>query len=196
MKKILLTLLILILSSAAASAQNRIQDTFLGIKLGSDYTAVCRSDCFRNEFSGHNRWTLRDYKRYKRESMAVGYYHRLIFGGYYWDEARFYFTDAEVLYKVRFYTPYTDRQSSEERYNEVRESLQKRYGGAAGISMETDDVWDDDDAVSVTYSDGQGRSCVLSCELRKSQNGKKFYYVFLRYEDSDVKINASYLEDL
>ena len=195
MKKILLTLLILILSSAAASAQNRIQDTFLGIKLGSDYTAVCRSDCFRNEFSGHNRWTLRDYKRYKRESMAVGYYHRLIFGGYYWDEARFYFTDAEVLYKVRFYTPYTDRQSSEERYNEVRESLHKRYGGAAGISMETDDVWDDD-AVSVTYSDGQGRSCVLSCELRKSQNGKKFYYVFLRYEDSDVKINASYLEDL
>ena len=196
MKKILLTLLILILSSAAASAQNRIQDTFLGIKLGSDYTAVCRSDCFRNEFSGHNRWTLRDYMRYKRESMAVGYYHRLIFGGYYWDEARFYFTDAEVLYKVRFYTPYTDRQSSEERYNEVRESLHKRYGGAAGISMETDDVWDDDDAVSVTYSDGQGRSCVLSCELRKSQNGKKFYYVFLRYEDSDVKINASYLEDL
>ena len=188
--------MILILSSAAAPARNRIQDTFLGIKLGSDYTAVCRSDCFRNEFSGHNRWTLRDYKRYKRESMAVGYYHRLIFGGYYWKEARFYFTDAEVLYKVRFYTPYTDRQSSEERYNEVRESLHERYGGAAGISMETDDVWDDDDAVSVTYSDGQGRSCVLSCELRKSQNGKKFYYVFLRYEDSDVKINASYLEDL
>ena len=196
MKKILLTLLILILSSAAASAQNRIQDTFLGIKLGSDYTAVCRSDCFRNEFSGHNRWTLRDYKRYKRESMAVGYYHRLIFGGYYWDEARFYFTDAQVFYKVRFYTPYTDKQSSQDRYNEVRESLHERYGGAAGISVETDDVWDDDDALSVTYRDENGRSCVLSLELRKSQNGKKFYYVFLRYEDTDVKINASYMEDL
>ena len=62
--------------------------------------------------------------------------------------------------------------------------------------METDDVWDDDDALSVTYRDENGRSCVLSLELRKSQNGKKFYYVFLRYEDTDVKINASYMEDL
>ena len=65
-----------------------------------------------------------------------------------------------------------------------------------GISVETDDVWNDDDAVSVTYRDGQGRSCVLLREFREAQGGKKYYYVFLRYEDNDVKLKASYLEDL
>lgn len=196
MRRILLILSVLALASAAVTAKNRIQDTFLGVKLGSDYRSVCRSDCFRNEYGGSNSWALRDLKRYKRESISVGHRQRLIFAGFYWKEARFYFTDAEVLYKIRFYTPYSDEKSSEDRYNEVREGLHKRYGRAAGISVETDDVWDDDEAVSVTYRDGQGRSCVLSREFRKSQEGKKYYYVFLRYEDNEVKLNSSYLEDL
>ncbi len=196
MKRVSLILFVLALASAAVTAQDRIQDTFFGVKLGSDYRSVCRSDCFRNEYSGSNRWALRDLMRYKRESVSVGSRHRLIFAGYYWEEARFYFTDAEVFYKIRFYIPYSDKRSSEERYNELRAGLQKRYGGLTGISVETDDVWNDDDAVSVTYRDGQGRSCVLSREFREAQGGKKYYYVFLRYEDNDVKLKASYLEDL
>ena len=50
MKKILLTLLILVLSSAAASARNSIQDTFLGIRFGSDYDYVVQ-DLTREEAS-------------------------------------------------------------------------------------------------------------------------------------------------
>lgn len=78
MKRVSLILFVLALASAAVTAQDRIQDTFFGVKLGSDYRSVCRSDCFRNEYSGSNRWALRDLMRYKRESVSVGSRHRLI----------------------------------------------------------------------------------------------------------------------
>lgn len=191
MRKIFLFLIACCGSCFALFAQNRIQDTFYGIRLGSSY-----EDTYSSDFVKENYSDWRYLKKYRQQDFSV---QDVWLGGRKWDYCDFYFTGKQqVLYQIRFYHPYKDELVSEDSYDRMLEKLDKKYADRPGIVREAQDDWDENKKEWVSYTDRNGGVCRLEREYRSSTSGTMYNYVFLYYYNNDVKMKVehSYLEEL
>jgi hypothetical protein len=191
MRGFFLFLIACTVSSSAMYAQNKVQDTFYGIRLGTSYKDVCSSDFVKEN---HPDW------RHLRKCRQADFTIRDVrLGGNDWNYCDFNFVkNNSILYKLRFYHPYKDGQVAEGVYDRMLEKLDKKYEGKAGIVRKAQDSWDKDKKEWVSYTDKDGGVCCLERAYKSSTSGVMYNYVFLYYYNEDLKIKAehSYLEEL
>lgn len=193
MKTRILILMMIACTALAAPAQNRVQDTFLGCRLGEDFRSVSNSE----------RWYGRGVstsfsKQDGYFSVNAGLGAGIVFGGQIWRECRYYFSDLDVLYKVRFYTNYSYEEAARARYRTVLKNLDARYPKRSGIERTVTDDWEKDMLESVTFTDSKGRSCRIELKYKPSVNRCMYYYVIIYYTDEKLLTgrNPQYMEEL
>ena len=119
---VILTAFYSVSTALAAPVQDRVQGTFLGCRLGEDFRSV----------SNPERWECRGFNT--TSSRCDGYFAvntglnpNVVFGGQTWSECRYYFSDAGLLYKVRFYANFSYEDHARARYRTVLKNLNARY---------------------------------------------------------------------
>lgn len=193
MKTRILILMMIACTALAAPAQNRVQDTFLGCRLGEDFRSVSNSE----------RWYGRGVSTSSSKqdgyfSVDAGLNPGIVFGGQTWSGCRYYFSDLDILYKVRFYTNFSYEDAAKARYRTVLKNLDARYPEDSGIERTVTDEWERDMLESVTFTDEGGRSCRLELQYKPSVSGRMYYYVFIYYTDVKLQTGANpqYMEEL
>lgn len=159
---VILTAFYSVSTALAAPVQDRVQGTFLGCRLGEDFRSV----------SNPERWECRGFNT--TSSRCDGY-----------------FSDAGLLYKVRFYANFSYEEHARARYRTVLKNLDARYPEGSGFERTVTDEWEREMLESVTFTDEGGRSCSLVLQYRPSAGGRMYYYVFLYYSDESLQTERS-----
>lgn len=165
MKKILLTVLAVILGLSAASAQTaEIQDTFFGVSFGTSQeaaeTILMRKDIIATS----------DYNQLEFYNVALG--------GYEWSAVTMEFNDYG-LYGVYMQHNFNSRESALSMFDGLSNTLKGKYGAAFSSDI---DSWNDK---SYNFTDGV-RVCYVYFNYGESQGGDMFYYVTLGYGDMNL----------
>lgn len=165
MKKILLTVLVVILGLSAASAQTaEIQDTFFGVSFGTSQeaaeTILMRKDIIATS----------DYNQLEFYNVALG--------GYEWSAVTMEFNDYG-LYGVNMQHNFNSRESALSMFDGLSNTLKGKYGAAFSSDI---DSWNDK---SYNFTDGV-RVCYVYFNYGESKGGDMFYYVRLDYADMNL----------
>lgn len=168
MRTTFLIVILTLCSALAAPAQDRVQGTFLGCRLGEDFRSV----------SNPERWECRGFNT--TSSRCDGYFAvntglnpNVVFGGQTWSECRYYFSDKGLLYKVRFYANFSYEDHARARYRTVLKNLDARYPEDSCFERTVTDEWEREMLESVTFTDEGGRSCSLVLQYRPSAGGRE-----------------------
>lgn len=183
---VILTAFYSVSTALAAPVQDRVQGTFFGCRLGEDFRSVSNPE--RWECRGFNTTSSR-YDGYF--AVNTGLNPNVVFGGQTWSECRYYFSDAGLLYKVRFYANFSYEDHARARYRTVLKNLDVRYPEGSGFERTVTDEWEREMLESVTFTDEGGRSCSLVLQYRPSAGGRMYYYVFLYYSDESLETERS-----
>ena len=183
---VILTAFYSVSTALAAPAQDRVQGTFLGCRLGEDFRSVSNPE--RWECRGFNTTSSR-YDGYF--AVNTGLNPNVVFGGQTWSECRYYFSDPGLLYKVRFYANFSYEEHARARYRTVLKNLDTRYPEDSRFERTVTDEWEREMLESVTFTDEGGRSCSLVLQYRPSAGGRMYYYVFLYYSDESLQTERS-----
>lgn len=164
MKKILLTVLAVILGLSAASAQTaEIQDTFFGVSFGTSQdaaeTILMRKDIY----------AISDYNQLKFFNVALG--------GYEWSAVTMEFNDYG-LYGV-YMCSFNLRESALSMFEGLSNTLMGKYGTA--FSSDIDSCNDK----KYTFTDGV-KVCFVFFDYGEPKGGGMFYYVTLAYVDINL----------
>lgn len=193
MRTTILIVIMTLCTALAAPAQDRVQDNFLGCRLGEDFRSV----------SNPERWECRGFNT--TSSRCDGYFAvntglnpNVVFGGQTWNECRYYFSGPDLLYKVRFYANFSYEEHARARYRTVLKNLDARYPEPSGFERTVTDEWEKEMLESVSFTDEGGRSCSLVIQYRPSADRRMYYYVFLYYSDESLQTERSsqYMEEL
>lgn len=192
MKRIFVTAVVLSLVSAAASAQQKVQDTFFGLRIGQHYERLDFRSLEKNTGRFVHAGDDNDWFRQHVQLSGVE------FGGRRWDYADYYFSPGGCFYRFRVYEAYGTLEDADKRYVSLRKDLDLKYGNDGNIVVEEDDSMDGDREKSVIYKDADGRTCKLCVLYSESNSHDMYYYVMLYYYDRKFtdKAEAEFLEEL
>ena len=188
MKKTVIIIMTLALASAAAFAQTKVQNKFLGLEMGQPYKAIFECPELMETASNNYNWSpLKDVPVRCIQIPSVS------FGGRYWNYMEYSFSPSGIFYKFRVYSDYDSPKDAEPRYTSLMSDLDLKYLGKSGITREEDDSFNPksgDSERSVTYRDGQGMECRLVLEYSQSTNNGITYFLMLYYIDTKLEAAA------
>ncbi|MBO8464823.1 MAG: hypothetical protein IAB93_02350 [Bacteroidetes bacterium] len=201
MKMRLLFSLLSLLVSISALAQTKVQDTFYGVKIRSCYDDLKASEDLREiirDIYKYDNWGYRhayDWVDGEKERLR---FPRMLFGGRTWDYCEYYFNNDMEFYQIRFYSGKTEPETTRSMYDSLQKDLLKKYDGQNGIDINEDSEWEDDLAISTTFTGNNGMTCELKYSYEAANNGKMYYYCLLYYYDPEMKEAAkyAYMEEL
>lgn len=182
-----------VLLAGQAFGQSKVQDTFYGIEIRSDYDEFKSNPEFKEllkEKYRNNNWMYRhayDWADNRRERVR---FTTMSFGGRKWDYCEYFFDENKTFYQIRFYNGTIEPEPTRNTYDLLLKDLNRKYSGQPGITVTEDTDWDDDQSLYVTYSGDNGMTCELRYSYEASRSGNMFYYVFLYYYDQGLKEEA------
>lgn len=145
-----------------------IQDTFLGLEMGSCYTPYsiksavgCKGEYFDEHLDYYGK---------------IIEFTKVLFAGKTWDFGRFSLTDNGELYRVAFYDSLEDGFGHEDDMNEAKETFDV-YKAMLDDKYGLHDVRESENSKYVTYSGWNNVAIILSNERGKSAGGKYRRYI-------------------
>lgn len=192
MRRMIMTILALSVA-AGVYAQQKIQDTFFGLRFGDRYEDIYK----HQEIKQHTYVVVPGYRGKKNKPRQQVTLYHVDFGGRNWAYMDYYFSPKGVFYKVRVYKNYDSLEDAEKRYLPLMKDLDMKYGEDKNIVREVDDCIEDDREMSVTYTDADGRICKLRIYYTESEGMDMYYYVMLNYYDGKLreKVEAEFLNE-
>ena len=171
-----ISLMAIIIDSYIASYPT-IQDTFLGIKMGSQQTSYS----IKSAIGYKGEYLNEEYDPYGKTIIFTNF----IFAGKTWDYGNFSLTDKGVLYSVSAYDSldegygYEDElNTAEQTYELYKSSLDAKYG--------VHDEQESDNGKYVIYVGNNDISIILSNERNKSTGGEYRRYITIQYYQTAI----------
>ncbi len=157
-------------SDFATTVLPTIQDTFLGLKMGSHQTASTIKSAV-----GHRGTFLSENSDIYGKTVT---FKDITFAGKVWDFGDFCLTENGELYDLRVSISLTDYKSDDLKeanrtYDSFKTKLEEKYG--------TTEEKSDEDGKSIGYIGNNGIGLILSNSRNKSKSGEYRRYVTLEY---------------
>lgn len=159
------------------AAYPTIQDTFLGIKMGSQQTSYS----IKSAIGYKGEYLNEEYDPYGKTIIFTNF----IFAGKTWDYGNFSLTDKGELYSVSAYDSldegygYEDElNTAEQTYELYKSSLDAKYG--------VHDEQESDNGKYVIYVGNNDISIILSNERNKSTGGEYRRYITIQYYQAAI----------
>lgn len=172
MKRILLSFAALLLFVFAnAQTEQTIQDTFLKMKLGQEFTMASIKNHVGDRGTFDDVYTLSSYRTVDFIDFT--------FGGATWNLCKFYLTNSGLFYKFELSSHFDSERDALERYNSLVNRLNKKYT----CSYTEEEA----NQKGAGYFGVNGIGCLVSYIKVKPENGYfDYYFVYLSYLDFEL----------